>query len=196
MILKVSASMLEHQSSPDLVRQARSKPGAAEISFRAVVPAKGYLLLQSRSGSNLQDALASETGLELPPPGEARILGDYALLWLTPAEWLLEMPAKDVHSLQLAVAGGLGDSLAAVTDMSDALGCCEVSGARAAEVLMSGCSLDLNAHAFPPGRVARTVLADIPVIIWNLDQPERFRCLIDRSFGGHFGDWLSEAARE
>ena len=187
--------MLEHQAPSELLHHTFSGLDAPGICIRPSLLAKRYLLLQSKARSNLQDVLTSEIGLELPLPQEVRALGDHALLWLTPAEWLLETPAKDAQSLQLAITGALVGSLAAVNDISDAFVCCEVSGDCAPQVLMSGCSLDLNTHAFPAGRVARTALADIPVIIWKPAPSECFRCLVDRSFACHFGDWLADAIR-
>lgn len=121
--------------------------------------------------------------------------GEYALLWLTPAEWLLECPASQTDSLQGAIARRLATSLAVVTDMSDAFECFELSGTRAAEVLMSGCSLDLQADIFPAGRVARTALADIPAVIRGTGGPLSFRCLVDRSYARHIRDWLLTTTR-
>jgi heterotetrameric sarcosine oxidase gamma subunit len=195
MIPKVNASMLEHRSPFDSLRESRGGHLADEPGLRATPAEAGFLLLQSTPESRLQDALTSEIGLGLPAPQEASVRGDYALLWLTPSEWLLELPAKEADSVQIALTHRLAASLATVTDMSDAFACCEVSGARAAEALMSGCSLNLHAHAFPSGRVARTALADIPIIIRKVAQPHDFRCLVDRGFAGHFRDWLADAAR-
>ena len=187
--------MLEHRNPFDSLREGRGVYLADHPGLRATTSEAGFLLLQSTAESGLQDALSSEIGLVLPAPQQASVRDDYALLWLTPAEWLLELPAKETDSLQIALTRRLAGSLTTVTDMSDAFACCDVSGTRAAEALMTGCSLDLHAHAFPSGRVARTALADIPVIIRNAGEPHGFRCLIDRGFAGHFRDWLADVAR-
>lgn len=187
--------MLEHRNPFDSLRESRGVYIADQPDLRATHSEAGFLLLQSTSESSLRDALTGAIGLDLPAPQQASVRGDYALLWLTPAEWLLELPAKETDPMQVALTRRLTTSLATVTDMSDAFACCEVSGARAAEALMSGCSLELHAHAFPSGRVARTALADIPIIIRKVAQPPGFRCLVDRGFAGHFRDWLADAAR-
>lgn len=187
--------MLKHQNSFESLREHRSGCLADESGFRVTLSHAGYLLLQSTFESSLQDALASEIGLDLPAPHRASARDDYALLWLTPAEWLLELPAKETDSLQSALTRRLATSFAVVTDMSEAFACCEVNGARATETLMSGCSLDLRAHAFAEGRVARTALADIPAIVWKTGEPQRYRCIIDRSFAGHLRNWLLDVTR-
>jgi len=187
--------MLEHQQPFESLSDSLDGYLADEPGLRVRLSRPGFLLLQSTSESALQDALTSEIGLEIPAAQRATTVGDYALLWLTPAEWLLEHPPKETNALQSALTRRLASSLALTTDMSDAFVCCEVSGARAAEALMSGCSLDLRPEVFPAGLVARTALADIPAIIWNPGEPRRLRCLIDRTFAGHLRDWLVDVTR-
>ena len=182
--------MLEHQQPLDTLPQAGGGHPVDEGRFRVKLAESGLLLLQSPSESALQDALSSEIALRLPAPGETSSRGNYVLLWLTPAEWLLECRVKDTGSLHTALTRRLATSLAIVTDMSDALACFELSGARTDDILMSGCSLDLRADIFPAGRVARTSLAGISAIIRRTGEPHGFRCLVDRSYARPIRDWL------
>jgi|SRR5215469_495350 len=181
--------MLEHQEPFKSLKEGNGTDLANRPDLRVTISGGGFVLLQSASEAALDDAL-KEIGLTIPGPGEACVRGDYALLWLTPAEWLLELPAREIHSLQSTLTERLSRLLAVVTDMSDAFACFEVSGVCAAEVLMSGCSLNLHLHAFPAGRVARTAFADIPTIIRKTEKPDTFRCLIDRSFATHMRAWF------
>jgi sarcosine oxidase, subunit gamma len=196
MTLKVGASMLEHEQPFASLPEGLGSAFADEPALRATPEDARFLLLQSRSALTLQEALTSEIGLDLPAPQGACVRGDYTLLWLTPAEWLLAHPVKETESLQRALTRRLTTSLAVVTDTSDAFAGFELSGARAAAALMGGCSLDLRPHALPPGRVARAALVDIPAIVWNPGgEPHRFRCLVDRSFASHLRDWLLDVTR-
>lgn len=187
--------MLEHQLPFESLRESPGSYLVDEPGLRVTASGAGLLLLQSASECTLQQALTNEIQVGLPRPQEIVFRGNYTLLWLTPAEWLLELPVEKTHSLQVALAGRLATSLAVVTDMRDAFACCDVSGARAAEVLMNGCSLDLSTHAFLASRVARTALADVPAIIWTPAEPQSFRCLVDRSYARHLQDWLVDVAR-
>lgn len=182
--------MLEYRRPLDSPAQNGTGCLVDDRGLQVVAIDLGLLLLQSTSESTLHDALMAEIGLQLPMPQEACVSGEYALLWLTPAEWLLEHPASETESLQIALSGRFATSLATVTNMNGAYACYEISGTRAAEVLMSGCSVNLHTHAFPANRVARTALADVPAIIWNIGRPQRLRCLVDRSFAAHLRDWL------
>jgi heterotetrameric sarcosine oxidase gamma subunit len=191
MIPKVSASMLEHQKPFDfLVGSHADQPG-----LRVSVSSVGLLLMQSASDAALQEALMSEIELQLPPPQRAIIRGEYSLLWLTPSEWLLELPTGAIESLQSPLTRRLAMSLAVVTDVSDAFACYQINGVRATEFLASGCGLDFRTQSFSTGRVARTLLADVPAIIWKTGEPQRFRCLVDRSFAAHLQDWLTDVSR-
>lgn len=195
MILKVTAPMLEHQPPLESRSEAHESLLAGERRFRLQLVESGLLLLQSPSEPVLQEAVTSALALQLPAPGETRTHGDYALLWLTPAEWLLECRLKDTDSLHCALTRRLARSLAVVTDMTDAFACFELNAARTDEVLMSGCNLDLTAAIFRAGRVARTSLAGIPAIIRKTEEPHGFRCLVDRSYASHIRDWLRVTTR-
>ncbi len=179
--------MLEHRTPFDSIREGED-PGSATIARELIVTPvrdKGLLLLQSACLQALQTALEREIGLRLPPAQQASWHGPYVLLWQTPAQWLLQLPARECDSIGAALSDRLASALAAITDFSDALVALEVGGAGLADVFMSGCSLDLRADAFPPGRVARTSLADVPAILWNPGGSDRIHCLIERGFETH-----------
>lgn len=185
--------MLEHRTPFDSLREGLDQYGLAiERVGLHVSPVRdrGLLLLQTASVGALQDALDQALGLTLPPTQNATARGDHALLWLTPMEWLLELQVANTCAVDSDLSQRLPSSLAVVTDVSDALVSFELSGTRAPEILMTGCSLDLRPHAFPAGRVARTALADVPAILWNPGKPDRVRCFIDRCFAPHFLLWL------
>jgi sarcosine oxidase subunit gamma len=190
--------MLEHRTPLEQVALMRNSQSIELTGLRAVpVVGRGFLLIQGDpTDAVLINALLQETGVRVPGPIEAHIHGDYALLCLTPREWLLQLPAAGasaVQTVQTSLAARLTSTLAAVTDMSDAFACFDVSGNRAVDVLMTGCSLDLRPHAFAPGQVARTTVADTPTVIWKPGSSHLFHCLIDRSFAGHFCSWLADS---
>jgi heterotetrameric sarcosine oxidase gamma subunit len=188
--------MLEHRTPLDSVREDQGHSGTAieRLDLHVIsIRDKGLLLLQSASVAAFQEALSDVLGLTLPSPQEAAVLNGCALLWLTPAEWLLELPADKTDTVEIALSHRLGSSLAVVTELSDALVELEVSGSGAPETLMTGCSLDMRPFSFRAGRVVRTALAGVPAIVWNPGNPDRFRCLIDRGFAEHFLAWLQGA---
>jgi sarcosine oxidase subunit gamma len=188
--------MLEHRTPLVQVSRAQELSTIDAPGLRVVaVESQGYLLLQGDpEDSLLQKAMREQIGVAVPGPQVGSISGEYALLWMAPSQWLLELPAARALIVQAALVTRLGSALAAVTDISDALACFDVSGGAAVDVLMTGCSLDLHSHAFAESRVARTAFAGVPVIIWRPGNPIQFRCLVDRSLADHFWTWLATSA--
>ena len=154
---------------------------------------KGYLLLQGEPGDGtFQQAVIQSFGCAPPPPRRAATQGNAAILWLTPREWLVELPVAEAEPAQQALTARLIGTLAAVTDISDSFAVFDLSEPGAADALSCGCSLDLSPRAFSPGSVARCGVAQVPAVLWKADS-QRFRCLVDRSFSLYFRDWLASS---
>ena len=100
--------------------------------------------------------------------------------------------AVEVPATQKELTSRLTATLA---DISDSLAVFDICGARSADILMTAFSLDLRTDAFVEGRVVRSLIADISVVIWKTE-PQRFRCLVDQSWTGHFWDWLTQSSTE
>lgn len=187
--------MLEHRAPlhhPARAGRAESivRPGLQVIR----VEDRGLLLVQGDATHvQFQDVLRDMLGMALPGAQTATVADDRALLWMTPKEWLLILPGTRVGTVQARLMARFESMLATVTDVSDGLACFDVSGSRASEVLMTGCSLDLRPEAFAAGRAARTAFADVATIFWKPDDAPRLRCLVDRSFAEHFWCWLAES---
>ena len=60
------------------------------------------------------------------------------------------------------------------------------------EVLARGCSVDLRARSFGPGRCAQTLLARAQVIIHCVSD-ETFRLFVRPSFAPYLRAWLADA---
>ena len=186
--------MLEHRAPLAQLSRADELSAIDAPGLRVVaVENRGFVLVQGDPEDPLlQRAMREQIGVVVPGPRCASIGGEYALLWMAPGQWLLEAPAARAATAQAALVARLGSAFA-VSDISDAFACFDVSGDVAADVLMTGCSLDLRPDAFFDGRVARSVFAGVPVIIWKTDNSRRFRCLVDRGFAEHTWSWLANA---
>jgi sarcosine oxidase, subunit gamma len=126
---------------------------------------------------------ALETVLKVKIPkkiGETQ--GD--IVCLGPDEWLLR--AAEGTSLSM------GEGLAvAITDISERAICLVVEGPRAAEVLMSGCPLDLSALGV--GRATRTIYETVEIILIR-ETEDRFHVEVWRSFAPWLWTALTTAA--
>lgn len=105
--------------------------------------------------------------------------GDFAIM-LGPDEWLL-VGAVSGDSAGLAVS---------VTEISDRQVGFEVTGPRAAELLMSGCPLDLLRMA--AGRGTRTIYETVEIVMIKR-APDAFRIEVWRSFASWLWAALAQA---
>jgi sarcosine oxidase, subunit gamma len=155
-------------------------------------PAARYIL---RGGVAAREAAASALGAALPSvPCRASHAGARAALWLGPDEWLLLAPDADGEALGLALETALRDIPHALVDVTHRqVGCCIV-GPGAAELLSSGCPLDLDTRAFPVDMCTRTMFAKAEVVLWRTGA-ETFRLEVWRSFAAYVSLFLAEAAR-
>ena len=103
---------------------------------------------------------------------------------LGPDEWLMRAPEGTIIPS--------GDGLAlAIVDVSERSICFVVEGPRAAELLMSGCPLDLD--RFAVGRASRTIYETVEIIIVRAAD-ERFEVDVWRSFAPWLWTALTTAA--
>jgi sarcosine oxidase, subunit gamma len=146
----------------------------ATISLAA--PMKRYSL-RARS------AQALETLLNVKVPKKIGAT-EGGIACLGPDEWLFRGEA----SAAMPTGAGLP---VAITDISERSICMVVEGPRAAEVLMSGCPLDLD--NFAVGRATRTIYETVEIIIIR-GAEDRFEIEVWRSFAGWLWAALTTAA--
>lgn len=124
------------------------------------------------------EALSAVIGLPVP----ARIgQSEGRVACLGPDEWIADLPA----GTQLPDGAGQPVSVVNVSARGVVI---RVEGARAAQMIASGCPLDLD--RMPVGRVTRTVFETVEVILWR-EQDEIFRVFAWRSFA----PWLWNALK-
>lgn len=141
------------------------------------------LLVRRGMAAETSRVLREHCGVDLPLPGRQSISGNDALLWSGPDRFLVVRDAGDGES-----AGELGaklQGLAYVADVSSSRTVLNVSGASAAEHLSRTLPIDLHPRAFPPGSVAMTLAAHIPVQVWRPDAYS-FRLAVASSLAASF----------
>jgi sarcosine oxidase subunit gamma len=71
-----------------------------------------------------------------------------------------------------------------------------VRGPRVREALAKGVAVDLHPRAFKPGDAATTLVAHLPVTLWQIDDQPTYEFAVARSLAQSFWQWLSTAAAE
>jgi sarcosine oxidase subunit gamma len=143
----------------------------------------------------MADADRAAVALSLPASPLTAAGQDPVALWVSPDQWLIMSETLSPAALVQRCEQALRDVLNIVTDVSDALICIVVEGARARDLLAMGSGVDFDARTFPPGRCVRTRFAKIAVVIHAVAE-ERFEVICDRSLAHYVGQWLERAARD
>jgi sarcosine oxidase subunit gamma len=159
----------------------------------AELPHRLCLNLRGMATPEVRTILAQTAGCGLPvQPLESARRGSLAALWLAPDEWLLVGGSDDLGArIETAFRG----HFITVTDVSDAYCALRLAGPHALDVLAKGCGLDTHDSVFPPGRVARSLLAKVDVIL-HRTAADAFEIFVARSYADYLWRWLEDAGRE
>jgi sarcosine oxidase, subunit gamma len=152
-------------------------PFAADGVVISLAPPMARYVLRARQAQALETLL----GVKVPKKIGATV-GDIACLG--PDEWMHRAPEGTTIPVDKALP-------LAVTDISDRAICLIVDGPRAAEILMSGCPLDLD-H-FAVGRATRTIYETVEIILIR-ETEDRFHVEVWPSFAAWLWTALTTAA--
>lgn len=156
----------------------------------------GLELTVSRGGMDHILQLAGRgLNLELPAMGRWTAVHGLTALRVGPGTWsLLAVPGSPEHLVQHAKAV-LGDEIS-VVETGHGQVFLRLSGTQARHVLSKGCRLDLHPRVFETGHVARTLIAQIPAMLWQIDDQPTFGLAVPITFAQSFVDFLLAAAAE
>lgn len=139
-----------------------------------------------------RDSAEPILGFGLPGAHRWQKQGDWTAYWLGPTAWQLTHPESrpDYEGKRnaLIAAGG------ALFDVSDARAALSVEGARAGELLASGCGIDFDSGAFPAGECRSSLFARVPVLIAKRDETPAFTLFVPRSYMVYLRSWLKPDA--
>lgn len=154
----------------------------------------GLVEIAARRGQEtaLDAELQRLVGLGLSAPGGAFEAGNVASLWIAPATAMMLAPSTRLDPL----LGGIAPSVAAVLDQSGGFAVLRVAGPMASATLAKGCRLDLDARVFAEGRVARSLIAQIPAILYRPAGDVGFDVIVPATFARSFAEFLCNAAAE
>ena len=133
--------------------------------------------------------------LPLQPNSVARN-ENITVFWLGPNEWLIMVADGAAAAIMSALQRALHGQFFAVTEVSGGQTIVVLRGKHVRDVLAKGCSLDLHARSFGPGRCAQSHLAKAPILLHQLDDDPTFELILRRSFADYLWLWLLGAADE
>jgi sarcosine oxidase subunit gamma len=173
------------------LRQGPAVPGSA---FLRVLPPQARFIL--RGGADVVSAAGSAIGFVIDQtPCRASQTGSRAVLWHGPDEYLLLAADADAHTLQAALNETLAPTAHSLVDVSHRQMALQLDAPQAADILNSGCPLDLDLAAFPVRMCTRTLLAKADIVLWRT-APNTFHIEVWRSFADYVARFLNTAASE
>ena len=87
--------------------------------------------------------------------------------------------------------GGIG-AWASSTSLTDGQRRYRLAGSRLGEILAKGIALDLDSQELAPGRLARTQLHRVPILLHRLGA-QSINLHLPRSFAESIEEWLADA---
>ena len=127
-------------------------------------------------------------------PSSATVLKDFTALPLSPGQWMLIDPSgRDNFGDQMA---SKVKNIGHVSNQSDARVGFRVSGDQARELMSRGCRLDLHPSVAKKGFCAQTTMAQVGVLIHQVDDDPTYDLYVYAGFAGAFYDWLTHTAAQ
>ena len=166
-------------------------PAALDVHVAAdstVMSLKSWLPGQARGGVSVRLA-----GLDLPVGVGSVLAGPLRILCIAPGEWLVVAQPRLPDEIRKAVQAEAADQGFALVDLSSGRTVLDVSGPAARRVLSEGCGLDLHPKRFCLTLSARTRLAQIPVVVDLMRDPDCFQLYVERSHARYLEEWLAGA---
>lgn len=152
---------------------------------------EGLGMIQIRADlARMGDALAEAAGLAIPDPLRITTDGSRALGWMSPDELLLILPVAEVAEALAALEQAVMGEHALVLDVSAMRAVFDITGPKAAQVLMKLCPADLA--ALPDDGFRRTRAAQVAAAFWRI--PGGFRLIGMRSVADYLDIILTNAA--
>lgn len=167
---------------------------ADAVAVRLLAPRARFSL---RLDPSLLSTIEQAAGFALDMPINRRIVSaEGTAMRLGPDEWLLSGPEGATDRIARDVAAALAGRHYSLVDVSHRQIALAVAGSRAADVINSGCPLDLSPPACAAGFATRTLLGKAEVVLAKTDDAPSFEIECARSFAAYVCGFLFEAARE
>jgi heterotetrameric sarcosine oxidase gamma subunit len=174
--------------------EGRHGAGSPDEPGVVIVERRGLSLVQVLARRGGEQAAAERLGLD-PAPGRASGIRAGTALWQAPGAWMVVAEGLDEGALYQDLREQLQD-LAAVIDQSHGRAVLRLAGARARDVLAKDCRLDLHPRAFQPGMCAQTAIAQIGVLLHQLDERPAYDLYVPAGYAMAFVEWLTSSATE
>lgn len=160
--------------------QGKAYEGFATVSeagLQGMITLRGDL-----SSAKLKKAVKAAAGVDVPAARRIALKDGRGAGWMSPDELLILVPYAEAHATVEGLSKALAGEHHLVADVSDARAMFRIRGAKATEVLMKLCPVDLPNLA--EGELRRTRAAQVAAALWKSGTDE-FTLVSFRSVAGY-----------
>lgn len=137
--------------------------------------------------------LGKALGLAWPITPNTVAEGPIKVAWMAPGQWALFGSEADLKGPVTKACKGSVHHLA---DVSAGRRLWRIQGVHARAVIAKGCSIDTYPRVMTTQSCARTLFAQVPILLIASAIGDSFEIVADVSFAGHLQAWFSEATIE
>jgi sarcosine oxidase subunit gamma len=202
--IRCSSIRKERASVPELPRRSPLDGALPESSRGAGPPDAPGVVIAERRGLSLVQVVArrgqgpaviERLGLD-PALGQASETPAGTALWLAPGAWLVVATDRAEGAAAYESLRAQLQDLAAVMDQSHGRAVLRLAGHHARDVLAKGCRLDLHPRVFRPKMCAQTAIAQIGVLLHQIDERPAYDLYVFAGYAVSFLEWLTTSAAE
>ena len=139
-------------------------------------------------------AVASALSLS-QEPGVASVSDQFTALPLSPGQWMLHSASGRDGTFCTDLRSRL-TGIGYVSEQSHGRLIIRVSGSKARQLLQKGCRLDMHPSVMSQGSCAQTPVAQVGVLLHQIDDAPGYDLMIYSGFAQSFWHWLTESAAE
>lgn len=151
------------------------------------------VLRVARDDAKAAGRLGKVFGIDWPDAPNTVSGGAVRVAWMAPGQWAIFGSGEDLAG---PVARACRVDLHHLADVSAGRRQWRIEGAHARDVLAKGCGIDTHPTVLPAQTCARTLLAQVPILMIVRSAGEAFEIIADVSFAGHLCAWFVEASLE
>lgn len=148
------------------------------------------ILRVQRDGADVAERLGDAFHMDWPSTPNTVAGIHPRVIWLAPGEWAILQPGNRV---QAVIDDACSGHLHHLSDVSAGHRLWRIEGAESRTIVGRGCSIDTHPRVFAPGCCARTLFAQVPVILVAATSIGSFEIVADASFEGHLQAWFTDA---
>ncbi len=161
------------------------------------LPDRAMVQLFARKGS--EEAVAATLGISTTP-STATVLDEFTALPLAPGQWMLTSDSGAEGSFCQRIRERLDEASESahgyVSEQSQGRVIIRVSGDNARELMQKGCRLDLHNRVAGKGFCAQTPIAQVGVLLHQIDDNPAYDLHIYSGFAMSFWQWLTHSASQ